>query len=317
MGPSDDSSIFEPLVSVIIPVYNRAHLIARAISSVLAQSYSHLEIIVVDDASSDGLRAALAGFADPRLRCVEHRVNKGAAAARNTGIAAASAEFVAFLDSDDVWFAEKLAQQVAAMRGQPPEIVGHVCAYDCVRVGYRARRVVPRWSASTFHRSQLFGCSCGPGTTLLCRREIFAEIGPFDEELRRLEDWDWLLRLAEKGYRLLGSPTVLARVEVGSGPSRCDVDAALRRIRARHQAAVARYGTVSRRIFEASLYLESAAAAYSDKAYARAAIAVVHSLLCYPLRGASFYWRMMQRAAGSAGLGLAHSAPTALSPTTR
>jgi glycosyltransferase involved in cell wall biosynthesis len=303
--PSDASSRFEPLVSVVIPAYDRAHLIGRAVSSALAQTYRNFEIVVVDDASSDGLAAALGQFSDPRLRCITHSHNRGAAAARNTGVTSARGEFVAFLDSDDVWVADKLAVQVAAMRGLPAKIAGHVCAYECVKPGSRTRLIVPEWTAATFRRSQLFGCTCGPGTTLLCRRSVFADVGPFDEELRRLEDWDWLLRLSAKGYRLLGSPAVLAWVEVGSGAKRREVDAAVRRIRARHHAAVAREGAASRRIFEAGLHFESAAAAFGDKAFAHAASGLMRSLACYPRRGGAFYWRRAQRAAALAGLGRA------------
>jgi len=293
--PSGGSSTFESLVSVVIPVYNRAHLIGRAVLSILGQSYTNFEIIIVDDASSDNLAGALAGFSDPRLQRISHPVNRGAAAARNTGIAAARGEVIAFLDSDDIWFPDKLAHQVAAMCGQPPEIAGHVCAYDCAKTGFGTRRVVPEWTAETFRRSQLLGCTCGPGTTLLCRRTIFADIGPFDEELRRLEDWDWLLRLAAAGYRLLASSEVQARVEVGPGAAYRDVDAALQRIRTRHYAAAASEGLASRRIFEAALHFEGAAAAFGDKAYGRAVRGVMRSLACYPLRSGTLYWRLIVR----------------------
>jgi glycosyltransferase involved in cell wall biosynthesis len=309
---ADRDSVVGPLVSVVIPVYNRAHLVGRALSSAVSQSYRNLEVIVVDDGSSDGLAAALAAFDDPRLRCLSHPLNRGAAAARNSGVAAARGEFIAFLDSDDFWFADKLAHQVAAMLGQPPEVAGHVCAYDFIKTGYRARRLVPDWDAQSFGRSQLFGCTCGPGTTLLCRSAAFADVGPFDEELRRLEDWDWILRLVAKGYRLVGSATVLARVEVNSSAMRSHVDAALHRIRARHYTAVALTGGRSRRIFEASLYLESAAAALGEKSYARAACAVAHSIVRYPLRGGAFYRRIMERVAASA-LRRVQASPPALS----
>jgi glycosyltransferase involved in cell wall biosynthesis len=295
---SDGGAAFEPLVSVVIPVYNRAHLIARAISSVLAQSYRRFEIIVVDDASSDPLAEALAAIADPRLRCIVHPRNRGAAAARNTGVAAAQGEFVAFLDSDDTWYPEKLAFQIAAMRDQPPDVAGHVCAYDCIKDGYGPRQIAPNWLSQPFRRAVLFGCTCGPGTTLLCRCAVFAEIGPLDEELRRLEDWDWLLRLAAKGYRLLASPGVLARVEVGSGAPRADVEAALRRIGDRHHAELANQGISARRIFAASLHLENAAAAFGDRAYASALGEIILGLARYPWQGGAFYRRLAEHAVG-------------------
>jgi glycosyltransferase involved in cell wall biosynthesis len=297
MTAADASPVLAPLVSVIIPAYNRAHLIGRAIASVLAQSYRNFEIIVVDDASTDDLATVLAGVGSPQLRCITHPRNRGAAAARNTGIAAAKGEFVLFLDSDDVWFPAKLDEQVAAMRDQPSEVAGHVCAYECLRSGYNPRVIVPGWTPRNFRRNQLFGCTCGPGTTLICRRNIFAEIGPLDETLRRLEDWDWLLRLSEKGYRLLASPTVLARVEVGSDASGSAIIAALQHIREHHEQIVAREGAASRQIFRSTLYLENAAAAFGDKRYARALLAMLRSVLCYPPRGGEFYRRLIRRAA--------------------
>jgi len=290
---------FEPLVSVVMPVYNRAPLVGRAIASVLAQSYRRFEIIVVDDASTDGLAAALADMADPRLRCIAHPRNRGAAAARNTGIAAAQGEFVAFLDSDDGWYPEKLAYQVAAMRNQPNAVAGHVCAYDRVKAGYKPRRFVPNWLDQPFSRAVLFGCTCGPGTTLLCRRDVYADVGPLDEELRRLEDWDWLLRLAEKGYRLLASARALARVEVETLPRRGEIDTALQRIAARHRAEIARQGGAAGRIFAASLHLEQAASAFGERAYAQALGEVARGIACYPLQGRAFYRRLAEHAAGS------------------
>jgi glycosyltransferase involved in cell wall biosynthesis len=290
-----------PLVSVVIPVYNRAHLIERAIGSVLAQTYRNFEIVVVDDGSTDDLAGILSRTAPAQLRRVTHPRNRGAAAARNTGVSAAAGEYVAFLDSDDIWYPQKLAAQVAAMRDQPPDVAGTVCAYDCVKTGQPPRCIVPNWTPRTFARSQLLGCTCGPGTTLLCRRAVFAEIGHYDEELRRLEDWDWLLRLAENGYRLLGSSDVLAWVEVGTGSSRRDIDAALRRIHGRHAAIIAREGAASRRCFAATLHLEAAAAALAERAYGAAAIDMMRSLVMYPMRGADFYRHLARRIGWACG----------------
>jgi glycosyltransferase involved in cell wall biosynthesis len=306
----DFGAVDEPLVSVIIPVYNRAQLIGRAIGSVLVQTYRNFEIIVVDDASTDDLAGALSRIAPAQLRRVAHPQNRGAAAARNTGVAAAAGEYVAFLDSDDIWYPQKLAAQVVAMRRQPPDIAGTVCAYDCIRTGRPPRCVVPGWTSLNFARSQLLGCTCGPGTTLLCRRAVFSEIGPYDEELRRLEDWDWLLRLVEGGYRLLGSREVLAWVEVGAGGTRRQIDAALRRIRERHEAIIARDGAASRRCFAATLHLEAAAAALAERDYGAAAMAMTRSLALYPMRGAEFYRYLIRRigwACGFRGAGRSQS----------
>jgi len=307
---ASEGSTQEPLVSIVIPVFNRARLIGRAVSSALGQTWHNLEIIVVDDASTDNLTAALARFTDPRLRCLRHPTNRGAAAARNSGIAAAGGDYVAFLDSDDWWLPDKIGQQVSAMRGQPQEVAGHVCAFAYRKPGHRTRRIGGGWTEANFARAQLFGCTFGPGTTLLCRRAIFAEIGGFDEELRRLEDWDWMLRLAASGYRLLAGQEVLAEVEAGSSPGRAEVEAALSHVYTSHIDAVARQGAWARRIFTAHLHLERAGAELRDRAYGRALSGVARSLLCYPLQGGFIYRRVMHYAARLAGRGREHHPAT-------
>src|SRR5690625_2675360 len=102
----------QALVSVIIPVYNRENVILRAISSVLTQSYENIEVIVVDDASSDNTARVVAQVDDPRLRIIRRCSNYGAAAARNVGIGASVGQYLAFLDSDDYWLPDKIRQQV-------------------------------------------------------------------------------------------------------------------------------------------------------------------------------------------------------------
>ena len=103
-------------VSVIIPTCNRAHLIGRAVKSVLAQTYRDIEVIIVDDGSTDNTEEVVKSFDDPRIRYVKLDVNKGAAAARNAGIRLARGGFVAFQDSDDEWCREKLADQMDSFR---------------------------------------------------------------------------------------------------------------------------------------------------------------------------------------------------------
>jgi len=100
-----------PTVSVIIPTYNRAHLLDRAIRSVLDQTYQDFELIVVDDGSSDPTAEVIATFADPRIYYLRHEKNRGAAAARNTGIEASQGDYVAFLDSDCEWLPKKLLKE--------------------------------------------------------------------------------------------------------------------------------------------------------------------------------------------------------------
>ena len=104
--------VVNPRVSVILPTYNRAQLIAQAIQSVLDQTYQDFELIIVDDGSKDETEEVVNSFDDERIRYARHEENKGANAARNTGIAMARGEYIAFQDSDDKWLPEKLERQM-------------------------------------------------------------------------------------------------------------------------------------------------------------------------------------------------------------
>jgi glycosyltransferase involved in cell wall biosynthesis len=106
-------------VSVILPVYNRGASLADSMLSVLAQSYGDLELIVVDDASTEDLRPSVEGVGDPRVRYIRQARNGGASAARNAGLAAAEGRYIAFQDSDDLWLPKKLERQVALLESQP------------------------------------------------------------------------------------------------------------------------------------------------------------------------------------------------------
>lgn len=202
-------------ISVIIPVWNRAHLVGTAIDSVLAQELPDgwsLEIIVVDDGSTDNLASALQPYGI-RVACIRHQVNKGAAAARNTGIGSATGDLVAFLDSDDVWTAGKLAAQIAFMRCAGYRVTCTAC--------YLARPgapdlVWPRYRTGTVSRFDLLrGCFVSPGATMLCEASVFKDVGLYDTNLSRHEDWDWLLRFtALNSLGFLARP--LARVEPSS-----------------------------------------------------------------------------------------------------
>ncbi|HZB89950.1 MAG TPA: glycosyltransferase family 2 protein, partial [Stellaceae bacterium] len=201
-----------PLVSVVIPAYNRAAFLRRAIDSVLRQSFGDFEIIVVDDGSTDGTDAAVAEHADRRLRLLRHETNRGAAAARNTGIRAASGRLIAFLDSDDEWLPEKLARQVAAMQAAPTDVLLTTTGYFMVRE--RSRELRERTPQSgDWRRALLDGCVLSPGSTAMVDRRAFDAHGFFDERLRRLEDWEWLLRYVSR-HDLRVVPEPLARIHV-------------------------------------------------------------------------------------------------------
>lgn len=192
-----------PAISVIMPVYNRANAVGRAVVSVLGQSFEDFELIVIDDGSTDRTVEALRTIRDPRLRLIELEQNIGGNAARNHGICEARAELVTFLDSDDEYLPDRLASTVRYL-AEHPEVDLLVDA--CVKRWPEApgkRDLVRRNPelegndavlAALFDRS-LFKAT--PGITV--RREAAVRAGLFDESLRRRQDYDFILRVARVG----------------------------------------------------------------------------------------------------------------------
>jgi glycosyltransferase involved in cell wall biosynthesis len=249
-----------PTVTVTIPVFNRHDVVRRALASVRLQEFPDYEVIVVDDGSEPPLGADSGPGSGMRL--LRHRRNRGAAAARNTAVAAARGRYVAFLDSDDEWLPAKLARQVAVMEGADATVAGCFTGFF-----YRRNRDCPGsvrrpLNASDWHRHFLAGCRYGPGSTLLVRRAVFAEVGPFDEELPRLEDWDWLLRASSR-YRFAALEEPLAVVHRGGRPKTAAVRAAVAKIRARHLPGID--DSAGRRLLDSTLDLELAAASWWNR----------------------------------------------------
>src|SRR5262245_54582093 len=201
-----------PEVSVIIPAFNREATIGRAISSVLAQTWANFEIVVVDDGSQDATVTVATSFGDERVRIVRHEQNRGAAAARNTGIRAAKGEFIALLGSDDGWFSYKLAMRLGQLREQAPETCVSCTGVILHLIDRGICREYRLQDCADWRRRLALGCDERPGSTLLARRHVFARVGLLDESFHRYEDWDWLLRYATSDGRVLAISTPLAHV---------------------------------------------------------------------------------------------------------
>ena len=186
-----------PLISVVVPTRDRAALLVRTLETVRCQEDVQLEIIVVDDASVDDTQAALAALDDSRLRVLTRSAPGGAATARNVGIAAATGEWIALLDDDDVWVPDKLRKQLAAVAGTDAVLCYSGAVYiDEAGSPLRIRRTPdPAELASGILRTNLIG---GPSTVLV-RADALRQTGEFDEKLNVLADWDMWIRMLERG----------------------------------------------------------------------------------------------------------------------
>lgn len=184
------------LVSVIIPTYKRCECLIIAINSVLAQTYSNLEVLVVDDNNpndeySTALQEKIKKIKDDRVRYVQQERHINGAAARNTGIRAARGEFIAFLDDDDSWMPEKLEKQLEILNAKP-SLGGVSCLYKHYKKGIAFRRC-PIYNTDNLHRDVL-GRSISVSTpTLLLRKKCLDEAGYFDETLIRHQEIQLLL----------------------------------------------------------------------------------------------------------------------------
>jgi glycosyltransferase involved in cell wall biosynthesis len=203
-----------PKVSVVIPTYNRAGTIARAVSSVLEQSYQDIEVIVVDDASNDNTEEVVRSFGDDRIRYVRHAANKGGGAARNTGIRAAKGEYIAFQDSDDEWLPGKLEKQIEVFEEAPAALgvvyTGFWRMFGSSREYIPSRRVVKKEGAV---HSELLKHNFVTTPAAVVRKECFRKAGYFDEALPRFQDWELFIRISESySFRCIDEPLLVSYV---------------------------------------------------------------------------------------------------------
>ena len=186
-----------PRISVILPVHNRADVLARAIQSVLDQRLAAFELIVVDDGSTDGSAGVARSFGDERIKVIELGENRGGNAARNAGVQAATAPLIAFLDSDDTYLPEKL-ERVVGEFDHRPDLELLVDSFVKVQPsGKRVTRTNPVIRDRETFRKALFTRQLWKATpSITVRRDAMLAV-MFDETLRRLQDFDFLIRASE------------------------------------------------------------------------------------------------------------------------
>lgn len=220
-------------VSVVVPTYNRARLLHRSVESVLAQTYEDFELLVVDDGSTDHTAHVVDCYDDDRLTYLEHDENRGASAARNTGIDHASGSYVAFLDSDDQWAPRKLERQVAELESRPPEWVAVYCGVDLAdRDGSLLADAARALGLCRMQETE--GAEGGvelvkdvlrdelhtsAGSTLLVDADVVAAVDGFDESFERFQDPEFLIRVLRQGKLAYVDDDLVRRYDTGRPPA--------------------------------------------------------------------------------------------------
>jgi glycosyltransferase involved in cell wall biosynthesis len=199
MSWSADKQSVMPKVSVVIPTCNRVSLLRRAIASVIGQTFQDFEIIVADDASADGTAEMIRGLSDARIKHFRHDENRGVAVARNTAIAHARGEYIAFLDDDDEWLPQKLHRQVELME-RLGDTIGAICCGN-YEVDTSTNRIIAEMKP--FLRGHVFEKLFTRGlfnrtSTVVVRAKCFERVGVFDPSFQYGEDFDMWLRLAQE-----------------------------------------------------------------------------------------------------------------------
>lgn len=222
MSAKMQSTKTDPAVSIIIPTYNRAGCLSVAINSVLEQTVQDLELIVVDDHSTDGTVHVLSEIRDERVKVFRHEYNRGANAARNTGLKKASGELIALQDSDDEWHPNKLERQFHRLR-QSNKRIGAVYSGFWEKIGTRTRYrpPIPAGKQEGNLNKEILRRNFLGFNNLLARKRDVIRAGGFDEALPVHQDWEFHIRLTEIcAYGFVEEPLLLKHTDENSSISK-------------------------------------------------------------------------------------------------
>lgn len=201
-----------PQVSVVIPAYNAMAYLPETLQSVLAQTFPDFEVLIVNDGSSDGIEEWFATVQDQRVQLIS-QVNQGLSGARNTGIKHAQANYIAFLDADDLWEATKLEKQVHCLNANPEAGLVYTWTAYINEAGISTGRIFASEAEGDVWKTLILHNIVECGSVAMVRRECFATVGMFDRNLRSyVEDWDMWLRIATRyPFKVVKEPLVYYR----------------------------------------------------------------------------------------------------------
>lgn len=196
----------DPKISIVIPTYNQSEYLQEAVESVLNQTYKNIEIIIVDDGSTDNTLGVVRSFDNNKIIYIQQK-NKGASSARNTGIKKANGEYIAFLDSDDLWLKNKLRKQIDFIKENPEiGLLGTGC-YQMINIGKMIHKKIFPFENKILQKD-LIKYNPFIQSSVMIRKNVFDDIGLYDEKFKESEDYDLWLRIAQK-YKIANLPEAL------------------------------------------------------------------------------------------------------------
>jgi len=194
----ESSILKKPLISIITPTYNRATSLPRALESIFDQTFKNWEIIIIDDGSTDTTQEILKKFQEQNKNviCIKHDKNKGVTAARNTGLHEAKGDYIAFLDSDDVWLPQKLEKQLEVFNRSPDIGLVYTGALFINEKGGE-QRIKNATVEGYIYEQEIAFNPIGSPSRVMVKREVFEKVGMFDENFSVLEDWEMWIRITK------------------------------------------------------------------------------------------------------------------------
>ena len=282
-------------VSVVIPTHNRATLLRRAIDSVLNQTWEDIEILVIDDASTDTTESVIEDYNDSRITYLRHEENRGGSAARNTGIEAATGRFVAFLDDDDEWKPGKLTVQLDAYDRADADVGVVYTGIENVNSEGRTNAVKTPRTEGDVTKELLLDNFIGSFSALLVERAIVEQVGPLNERFPSWQDWEYYIRLSrETTFAAVPEPLV-TRHNAAHKQVSDDLETKLAEtyplLRDRFDSLAGEYGQRFKRRRKGRLLFHLGYTALSRGRYALARRLLTRALICDPTNREGYvYW---------------------------
>lgn len=212
-----------PLISVVIPAYNAEKTILETLQSVCNQTFTDIEIIIINDGSKDNTVEVSQQIKDDRIRIISYP-NGGLPTARNRGISQSQGEYISFIDADDLWSPDKLASQLAALEANPHAGAAYSWTMVMEADGSKTYSTLPIYFQGNVYPDLLVQNFIASGSNIMVRRQAILETGDFEPSLKSAEDWDYWLRLAKKWeFVLVPKPQIYYRKSEGAMSSKVDV----------------------------------------------------------------------------------------------